>query len=111
MVSRDTDTIHRKPRRLKNAANQNTLENRDPEKWKVPMRIAIPAAINWSPAVEKVTSIRGDQKMPGTKARGGERTSAILERGRNPSAQQKRRGEYGVLNMEVDYRPDLGSGS
>ena len=37
MVSREKDTIHRKPRRLKDAANRNALENRDPRKWKVPM--------------------------------------------------------------------------
>ena len=42
MVSREKDTIHRKPRRLKDAANQNTLENRDPRKWKVPMSASLP---------------------------------------------------------------------
>ena len=29
-VSRGNDTIHRKPSRLKDTANRNTLENRDP---------------------------------------------------------------------------------
>ena len=40
-ASRDKDTMHRKPRRLKDAANQNTLENRDPRKWKVPMSASL----------------------------------------------------------------------
>ena len=39
--SRDKGTKHRKPRRLKDAANQNTLGNRDPRKWKVPMSASL----------------------------------------------------------------------
>ena len=59
-------------------------------------RTALPAAINWSPAVDKVTSIHGDQQMLETREWGGEMTVMNLER-RGISAAKRRGGGNGAF--------------
>ena len=62
--SRDKGTKHRKPRRLKDAANQNTLENRDPRKWKVPMSASLAQVPRLGfPAFPCLLSHSGNQRL------------------------------------------------